>query len=386
MKNEKIEEIQILRGLAILGVITIHVTKQKNGLLDPLSYVYIITTFLNLFSLTFSVPLFILISGVVLGLKYKGDFSLSNFYRKRAVKIISPYIIFSLIYILYSKISNECNITGITGPLWVDTVYRLFTARACTHFWFFGLIIQLYIFYPLIIKATAHIDSKNNWLKFLIAIFLIQIIWNNINYKLAYLIIEPTGLINNIINSYISGLFFSHLIYFVLGIYISNNIDTVRVKLRKLKMCNIIFIILLYTVILLSIVIYKRSYGLNKLLYSWDFRILTILEPIIGIYIFILFYKLSTRLTELKLRIKNVLTFIGNYSYGIYLIHLIILIEAVNIFSNIFGFNYNLKFYLLNFIATVCLSVISLKLMTFLPFSEFIIGVKSRNSVKNDPS
>lgn len=112
MPSKKIEEVEILRAFAILAVIAIHViTVESYGLLlqnSGIRHLVAIVTGVNIF-VHFGVPLFVLISGFVLGLNYRNSFSLTDYYRKRLLSIIPAYIIFSFRCIKREHQEDEYN-------------------------------------------------------------------------------------------------------------------------------------------------------------------------------------------------------------------------------------------------------------------------------------
>jgi surface polysaccharide O-acyltransferase-like enzyme len=141
----KFDEIDYLRGFAILAVIAIHTsacfTQVKN-----INLVVIINVIVDVFS-HFAVPLFIFISGFVLSLKYKGLFSQKIFYIKRAKSVLPQYIIFSTFYILLNVALSSIN-HNLKFPSIITIIFWFLTANSYYHLWFFALIIQFYIFYP----------------------------------------------------------------------------------------------------------------------------------------------------------------------------------------------------------------------------------------------
>ncbi|MDD4620297.1 MAG: acyltransferase [Methanosarcina sp.] len=108
-QTKRIEEIDYLRGFAILAVVAIH-TSANFTKIQNVNLLLTINVIIDVFS-HFAVPLFIFISGFVLSIKYKGQFSQKIFLQKRAKSILLPYIIFSTLYLLYrisfSAINNE---------------------------------------------------------------------------------------------------------------------------------------------------------------------------------------------------------------------------------------------------------------------------------------
>lgn len=96
----RIEELDFARVLAMLSVITIHVTStfvhyNSRVAVSGMNLAFI----LNQLS-RFAVPLFILLSGVSCGLN--GFCTARQFLRRRLIKTGVPYLIWSLVYMLYN--------------------------------------------------------------------------------------------------------------------------------------------------------------------------------------------------------------------------------------------------------------------------------------------
>ena len=91
---------ELLRGLAILGVIAVHTSAHfpQAGGLSP-----VVLTGMAIDAVShYAVPLFILLSGMALAMRYAGGLTrgdLGPFCRRRLLRIIPPYVIFSLVYL-----------------------------------------------------------------------------------------------------------------------------------------------------------------------------------------------------------------------------------------------------------------------------------------------
>jgi probable poly-beta-1,6-N-acetyl-D-glucosamine export protein len=96
------DQIDNLRAWAIIGVVIIHVTSYFTNVTE-ISYLPIALASLDIYA-HFAVPLFVLISGFVLGLNYTGNFNKSDFFKKRIHRILIPYLIWSAVYISHRHI------------------------------------------------------------------------------------------------------------------------------------------------------------------------------------------------------------------------------------------------------------------------------------------
>ena len=98
--NSKNQKIQILRAFAIISVVIIHSY--------PLTQAGIyIRSFVN-----FAVSLFFFLSGYLTKLKNN---NWSIFIRKRVIRVIIPYFIWSILWIIYSKDYEHSFLNILTG-------------------------------------------------------------------------------------------------------------------------------------------------------------------------------------------------------------------------------------------------------------------------------
>lgn len=138
------ETLDFLRTVSMFAVIMIHVSGIYSGMdsrvsVYGMSFAYI----LNQIS-RFSVPMFILLSGLSLRLYPPAD--LKTFYIRRARKIAVPYVIWSAVYLLSN---NGFFISGIFS---VSFLRMLLTGGAAVHLYFIVVLAQFYILYPFIIQ------------------------------------------------------------------------------------------------------------------------------------------------------------------------------------------------------------------------------------------
>jgi len=208
--HKTIEEINFLRGFGVLAVIAIHTTGYFTEIKNYNTLV-LLNLWTDVFS-QFAVPLFILISGFVLARNYRLNFSLTKFYKKRIRSIIPQYLIFSVLYTVFNtwevmqSNSLRSNLSLLFNNIW--------QAKASYHLWFFLIIIQLYILYPIIIKIydfCKRIDRAEVLIAFLLVI---QTLW-------------MVGL-HTPFFPFIKLNFMSFLFYFGLGIYMCDHFDQLK--------------------------------------------------------------------------------------------------------------------------------------------------------------
>jgi surface polysaccharide O-acyltransferase-like enzyme len=154
-------EVHLLRVFAILAVIAIHTTGSPLMRLDKQSSMYGAYVFLNTFSL-YAVPLFLLISGLVLFYSYLDKpctrEAVRLYYKKRITGVLIPYLVFSVFYFILNNYRNPEQLTSVTR-----FAYLVLTGRAHTHLYFMFIIIQFYILFPLFWAAARKIGVHIVW-------------------------------------------------------------------------------------------------------------------------------------------------------------------------------------------------------------------------------
>ena len=354
------DEIDILRGIAILSVILIHVYMGVITQVSSLNALVITNMFIALFSGAFAVPLFIFVSGFSLSNKYSGSFSYSSFWEKRLKFIIPPYIIFSIFYLISSNGLNS-----------IHPTFCLVLAQNCNGFlWFIPLIIQFYLLYPLIIRAYDYFNNTSK-LKLLFGLALVlQILWDTITFGL------PLGA---------SIPFVSHLLYFLLGIYAARNYEHVKLNIINIKNSEIhelVLLSLVFTTLLTYIWLIRFNYieSYIKIPTLNFISTLCILLGFLALFMFILVLciRASLYLTKTNSLYARVFVSFGCRSFGIYLVHAY-LISILGMNIERFGFlGDNWSYYFLLFTMTALLSYLIVYLLNFVPHSELLIGTHKR--------
>ena len=175
--SETFNEFEILRGFAIIGVLVLHSFSDLHRI-DEINFVKI--TLIPISTLSeIGVPLFLFISGFILYSKYNNNYKTFNFYKKRFKRIIPAYLVFSFLYEFYFFIFKELHFQVNLVNIY-KIIMDLLTATSFYHFWFFGLIFNFYLFYPLINKIVNKFKDKINYILFFSII--IQLFWNSIHF------------------------------------------------------------------------------------------------------------------------------------------------------------------------------------------------------------
>ena len=357
-------EIVYLRAFAILAVIGIHESEYFFTEMSGINFLTFLYMSLDTFSQC-AVPLFVGISGFVLYNKYRGSYSLRTFYTKRFLSVVSQYTIFSFLALVFVYIGRM-----YLGRTWnynaMDIIYQYFTGGALYHLWFFVLIIQLYMLYPLIEKIFTKSIEKATAPHVLVFLFIVP---------LAYYRFFPAGI-------FLPGtvlLFVPYVGYFVLGMYARTYYDQVKNGVTVVQKHPYGVTIFLLCATLAGIAdTYIRYFGHDLVpdvisLTSWIDAIIT---PCYYIVIFTVgvctALKISAMVPGTTTKLFHT---IGRYSMGIFLVHAFILYALESVLFIKLGCDVNnWLFFPVVFALVLGLSLAFVYLMNKVPYHKYIIG------------
>lgn len=350
--------------------------------MQNINLLLIINVIINVFS-QFAVPLFIFISGFVLSLKYNGLFSHKIFYKKRAKSVLPQYIIFSIVYILFTVSLSAIN-GNLKFPSITKIIFYFLTANCYPHLWFFALIIQFYIFYPYIIKLYEKFTNNGRTFLFIFLALITQQVWLvitdiAITYFNSSIYFTSMTSFNALFEFLSSRVFFAYVFYFIVGIYVCQNYEYVIDKIFNYKKWTFLTTIVLTGVISALLINGIAKYGSYHSIQRSYFIFSDLLNSIYYLFIFSILLIISSNLLNVKNEYSNyskIISLAGRHSFGIYLIHYLYIPIIIIIFSH-FSVDFNhFIFYPALFITTFLLSYFSVYLISYLPYSEILIGIK----------
>lgn len=229
MKDKRIYYCDLLRLIAIIMVIAIHVFAEVRDLYVVQNIkIYFFLTLLDSFTRV-GVPLFFMLTGIFM-LNDKKEFRYLEFIKKRIPKLIIPLIIFSIIYYIYDSLYNNVPLSIIS---FID---KITSDNIKYHLWFMYYIIIIYIFIPFIKKLIQNISKREQQILITI-IFIFGNVLKTINLfavKYDY----------NFLRSFILPDLIIYINYVLLGYYLYNN-DISKNKRKTLYILGIIFILLI---------------------------------------------------------------------------------------------------------------------------------------------
>ena len=157
-----------IRWLATIAVITIHVVA-------PYLYQYgqISIGSWNIYNLIdslsrFAVPFFVMLSGALL---LNRNITLVDFLKKRFLRILIPFLFWSLIYSIYNYLKN-----GEPDINYLIYFFNSLKDGASYHFWYIYMLIGLYLAIPILNKWI--VNSNNQLIIYFLIIWFVGLIIN----------------------------------------------------------------------------------------------------------------------------------------------------------------------------------------------------------------
>ena len=295
--NENLDWIDSLRVLATFSVIFLHVAAEviyKYGNISNLDW-WIGNIYDS--SVRFCVPIFLMISGIlILSKTYE---SIGEYLRKRVLRILFPFLFWSIIYIVKDVFVKFNHVESLTFIEIFKFILIELKSGASYHLWYVYLIIGLYLFFPIIGKWIT--KSNQHEIEYFLGIWLITIF--------AYL-----PFVKNFIPSIEISYFSGYIGFPVLGYYLSKT--TFNIKNKK-----VIYILLILAGLFVTIFgtfLMTKHYGR---FWSGFYYYLSPNVILVSIGILLLFKDFVKNST----RTSSIIHFFSKHSYGTYLIHVLVL-------------------------------------------------------------
>ena len=280
-----------LRIFATIAVIFIHVSSQNWYSTKPSSPEWNIFNFYDSI-VRFGVPVFVMISGALF-LNTQKKISIRSLYQKNITRIITAFLFWSVLYVIY----DHHNVTGFE-----QVISKII--KGPYHMWFLYMITGLYLITPLLKPIVR--DRK------LTIYFLL------LSFILTFLVPAAANFFPVVASVYKKASFhftLGYTSYYVAGMYLNEN----EISPKLEKFIYILSLIGFAATIIISAVI-ARSKGEPYGYYS-NYSIFVMLESL-GVFIF---FKNHVGKINFSHRQKQMIYRISNYSFGIYLVHVMVL-------------------------------------------------------------
>lgn len=266
--------VQIFRALAIIAVVIIHTTPLGN-------WQVLCRPFIN-----FSVATFLFLSGYLTKIENDNWYA---FYKKRIIRVLVPYVIWTILYTLASRHYGKIPV-------------NLLTAKAAAPMYFIFVYIQFVLLTPLLGKLAT---SKYQFLGWFVAPVSVLI------FKYYWLLTGQN------MNSYISLIWSDACLgwftFYYLGLVLGNRI------IEKQYSLKILLVLYLFSILIQMAEGYWWQ-SLGEVNCGTQIKLSSFLTS--SLFLLIAF----TMLKDGRYDIKNsFLRILGDYSFGIYLCHIMVM-------------------------------------------------------------
>lgn len=371
MLKERIEELDVFRGMAFLSIVLQHAIGAfvyKKGIQPEDFYTLGI---LYHFS-KFGVPAFVFITGITLFYNHYNQLNYLRFIKKRFVHILVPYFFWTVIFYVYTYSNDPINMT------WIGNIGKqLLFPTIGYHLWFILMIFQYYLLHPLLLHVFKW---GREWVglsktKLLMVIGLSGIVylwflWFSDFYSQTH-DATHSGFIGEMMRDR-NSLFLSYSFYFLLGAVVAATIPAWRRWVLNVFALNIFLFVFFYT--LLGYEFFKGSAILMSL--DWS----STLKPSMFFLVLseiIFLYGLSLQMKEVSQWVFKILRFTGKYSFGAYLVHALVLNVYMRWFNMLFFLNRHYSYFVATFVTFFIVSIISVIItvcVNQIPFGNYLIG------------
>ena len=254
-----------------------------------------------------AVPVFMMISGATL-MNYRKKYDTKTFFKKRFLKTVVPFVFWSIAILIWKYTTNKIQIDEISIRKIINI---LITDKEESTYWFFWALFSVYISMPILSLLTEEKHRKTLWYIVVMAGVLcsipkllkfVGIEWNeNLNFPVA------TG----------------YVIYIVLGYLLST--QDIKKKYRIL-----VYLLGIFALFVRYFGTYYLSYKdgvLNRSL--WGYTFFTGL--FLSVAVFVFFKNIDYSRYIKKEKIATIIGKISSCSFGIYLIHKVVMYYEVRL-------------------------------------------------------
>ena len=347
--------LDILRVLACYMVVQIHTGEffyitPEGGVLHGAGSFWV-AIYNSLFRCC--VPLFVLISGYFL---FPVKDELRVFFRKKTTRVLYPFIIWCAIYALYNFLNGNNDLAGtVINILHIPVNY----GTQIGHLWYVYMLLGIYLFAPLISPWMQSASKRN--IEFYLVLWGIALsipyihlifpeIWGECSWNSTPMLYYFSGFLG----------------YAVLGFYLK------RFHAQKSKWDFVLGLALILIGYIITVYGFSTRLGtaqsIKELELTWAFETINVAMMTLGFFLVI--KNLSFR--KPGSWSAKLIEDISLKSYGIYLLHIIILNTVYGLLiSWLTGREY---FYPIISVVTFVSSYLVIKLISYLPGSKYITG------------
>lgn len=350
----RLKEFDYLRTIAVLAVITIHVTSIY---VTVNSFAYLMNQVAR-----FAVPLFIILSGFLV---YYSDINRrsgthSYLLLNRLSKIFIPYTIWTLTYMLYSVRHNLEAVPHTT--FFIAFAKNLMLGKAAPQLYFIIIILQMYLLYGLLknlmdSKHEKHLMATSFAATAFITLGAYLFRWNIFimpKISIGYYILFPTW-----------------LFYFVFGMHFAKHESRYKEFLRSVR----------FKMGFIWLASFAALYVDSRLSNTYGSSI----KPTIMLYCFASFLFFYSIFSSSQIKEISLIRWISEQSFFIYFSH-VMLIDLIRSFFHIAGIPIQFRSIsgvLLLFILDTCASCLLAFIISYLPYSKYLGCTPKKIPIQN---
>lgn len=283
----------LLKIIACFAVIMIHTTAE-NWYTDEISAYWIVNNSYNALS-KWSVPAFIMVSGALF---LSRDIPLKKLFTKYILKMAVLLFAWGMFYWCFAEKS-------ISPDVLLQSLKKVLSGKVYSHLWYLFALIGLYLITPVI---RGFVKSSDRLVIFysIALLFAIQVV-------LPYLTSEISSL-GSFVKAFRISPLSEYLLYYLAGYYIS--IFEIK-KWKRIVLYSVAFPVMIIIVIISDVVSFRQ--GSPYSIYGY-FSMGTSLA---AFAVFALLKQTENFLSREKVR--KVIAFISPLTFGIYLIHFVVI-------------------------------------------------------------
>lgn len=301
-KTNNIQYLDTLRALAMLGVIIIHISSPLVNMTWSKNMPYWWIGNVVDSAVRFAVPLFLMLSGATMLGK---DDKLSEFYKKRFVRVLVPFLFWMVVYWIYRWTVLPPKQQPQDFKAILNWATNLFLKEGVSkHFWYIYMILAIYLFVPFLGKGIRKLNLS--------MVSNILLLWVVVTFGCKSMPLNMYGWAGDY-GSKLLG-YFLYSGYLILGYYLYQ-LPVTSPKIRFLAAAVFILSVMISAVS--TYFFSKNAHKVDLSMYSY----LSINVIIQSIAIFVWVKDLSIK----NKRISLIQSTISNYSFGIYLVHIMVI-------------------------------------------------------------
>jgi surface polysaccharide O-acyltransferase-like enzyme len=340
----------ILRAVAIFAVIIMHNAADLATQYGRISASdWLSASFYNGIC-RFCVPMFVLLSGSLL-LNPAKEVTIKALFTKRLPKLVIPLVFWSAFYMVFYHFFNK----SYPNASFTYYLTAFYSVPLVFHFWFLYMMTGIYLVYP-IINVFIGAATRQQVKYFIIVWYITSCFFGIIDLAFE----KPMGIELYSFTGYIG--------YFVLGYYLKTFTLSKSILNLFYGLTILAFIISIAGIILLQVIHFKHA---NDLIES-DFT------PELPFAVAGLFLYLKNRGLSLAAKPtwwQNILTGLSNESYGIYILHVLVMQLLFDKSFLYFQFDsLSLLFVIpLKAFVILCLTYMVVKVLKLVPLLKFTL-------------